>query len=1021
MRLSELPEIDETLRPYQVTGKKEIYRAWDTCRTVLFQMPTGTGKTRLFSSIIKDIRRLWQEDKVVRRVLVLAHRTELIQQIDETLSFKYGISHGIIKSGVEETWNRTVQVASVQTIIRRLDKWTAKDFAYIIIDEAHHAVSSTYMKICKQFPEAKILGVTATPCRLSGDALRKLFGVLVVSQPINKFIEQHYLSAYSYYSIKPESHVQRDLDSISHFNIEGDYAEADMMRVIDNNKVRANIVEAYQKHAQGKKGIIYTINQEHNKHICEAFEKIGVKIKAIDSKTPAEERKNTVAQFRSGKIDIICNVNIFSEGFDCPDIEFIQLARPTCSLAMYLQQVGRGLRPHPKGIPATILDNVGSYNKFGLPSANRQWRRHFEGQGQRVTKSSIATGLGSREKRKIDEGDEEMVLIFSGTSPVVEQSNDYEILNSIRDTKEWFPFGSTVLLDPYSGMINVRKITKAGCLYYEYEDMQEWLDMVEEEIESARNDIDNENKQDEIDWVDEKIHRIYRFSHDGKFGLCQFNESPKQIDESIVQCEAGKKRVEDIITLLLPPVYDEIGIPDGQGRAICVKDDKHGVLSSESYLPIVSFQYDALEFQPNGLYLALKNNRVGLIKGDEPVIPFEYEEIVDLSADIDKQYYFLSEVDHYRLVLYKGDHQATQQPKLPIRKRLFGALYLGQSSLNHGLICNSEGKILYPLYFDRIGVTLADNGVAFILGIRNIAFKLNQDLSELSEAIPCEESHDGFFDQFHLQRLFVANGRNINELAKNEDKKGVSLSEAQETEGEKEEQVSIKGNLTANIAESHEPEDALLATVDEEIHPESPLPPKATLPPGVFENEDGKQGYAIEGQIIVDAVYELIKPYGKDRLIVRKDGKDGVLTIDGKNVSELVPCVFYGLSPAKKHKYSVKMGGGYTEAHNEDFLKTVLFQTGQHFVVRTKDNRIGILFHSRQIGVYDDVTHVGKDIFIARNEENKYGLLRAGTVRADIIKPFEYVKIELSEDKRNVLLSKTGRPRFIPLQNLFNQ
>ena len=208
MRLSELPEIDETLRPYQVTGKKEIYRAWDTCRTVLFQMPTGTGKTRLFSSIIKDIRRLWQEDKVIRRVLVLAHRTELIQQIDETLSFKYGISHGIIKSGVEETWNRTVQVASVQTIARRLDKWTAKDFAYIIIDEAHHAVSATYMKICKQFPEAKILGVTATPCRLTGDALRKLFGVLVVSQPINKFIEQHYLSAYSYFSIKPESRVQ---------------------------------------------------------------------------------------------------------------------------------------------------------------------------------------------------------------------------------------------------------------------------------------------------------------------------------------------------------------------------------------------------------------------------------------------------------------------------------------------------------------------------------------------------------------------------------------------------------------------------------------------------------------------------------------------------------------------------------------------------------------------------------------------------------------------------------------------
>ena len=1021
MRLSELQEIDETLRPYQVTGKKEIYRAWDTCRTVLFQMPTGTGKTRLFSSIIKDIRRLWQEDKVVRRVLVLAHRKELIDQIDETLSFKYGISHGIIKSGVEETWNRTVQVASVQTIVRRLDKWTAKDFAYIIIDEAHHAVSSTYMKICKQFPEAKILGVTATPCRLTGDALRKLFGVLVVSQPINKFIEQHYLSAYSYYSIKPESRVQRDLDSINHFNIEGDYAEADMMRVIDNNKVRANIVEAYQKYAQGKKGIIYTINQEHNKHICEAFEKIGVKIKAIDSKTPAEERKSTVSQFRSGKIDIICNVNIFSEGFDCPDIEFIQLARPTCSLAMYLQQVGRGLRPHPKGIPATILDNVGSYNKFGLPSANRQWRRHFEGQGQRVTQSSVSTGLGTKTHRKISEGDEDMMLIFSGTAPVVEQANDFEILNSIRDTKDWFPFGSTVMLDPYCGMFNVRKFTKAGCWYAEYEDQQEWLDTVEEEIESCRDDLENENKQDEIDWVDEKIHRIYKFSHEGKYGLCQFNESPKQLDKDIDQCKEGKKKVEDVITMLLPPIYDEIGVPDDQGRAICVKDGKFGVLSSESYLPIVSFQYDALEFQPNGLYLAMKNDKIGLIKGDEPVIPFEYEEIADLAADIDKQYYLLSEGDHYRLVLYKGAHQATQQPKLPIKQRLFGALYLGLSTLNHGFICNSDGQIIYPLYFERIGVTLADKGVAFILGIRKIAFKVSQDLSENSEAIPCEQSHDGFIDQFNLQKLYVVNGKNINERAKKKGKPQVVQDETDGNEEEKNAAVEQEPTTIAAKEAQVEPEDVVSEPLPEAVPDIPTTPSKPALPFGVIENEGGKQGFTVNGKVIVEPVYELVTPYGKERLIVRKDGKDGVLAINGETASELVPCIFKGLSATKKHKYSVKMGGGYSEAHNEEFLKSVIQQTDQHLLVRTKDGHIAIVFHSKQIGVYDDVTYVGKDIFIARNEDNKYGLLRAGTIRADIIRPFEYVKIELSEDKRNVLLYKNGRPRFIPLQKLFNQ
>ena len=1013
MRLSELPEIDETLRPYQVIGKKEIYRAWDTCRTVLFQMPTGTGKTRLFSSIIKDIRRLWQEDKVIRRVLVLAHRKELIDQIDETLSFKYGISHGIIKSGVEETWNRTVQVASVQTIVRRLDRWTAKDFAYIIIDEAHHAVSSTYMTICKQFPEAKILGVTATPCRLTGDALRKLFGVLVVSQPINKFIEQHYLSAYSYYSIKPESRVQRDLDSINHFNIEGDYAEADMMRVIDNNKVRANIVEAYQKYAQGRKGIIYTINQEHNKHICEAFEKIGVKIKAIDSKTPAEERKNTVAQFKTGKIDIICNVNIFSEGFDCPDIEFIQLARPTCSLAMYLQQVGRGLRPHPKGIPATILDNVGSYNKFGLPSANRQWRRHFEGQGQRVTQSSVSTGLGTGAQRKISEGDEDMMLIFSGTAPVVEQDNDLEILNSIRDTKEWFPFGSTVMLDPYSGIFNVRKFTKAGCWYAEYEDLQEWLDTVEEEIESCRDDLDNENKQDEIDWVDEKIHRIYRFSHEGKYGLCQFNESPKQLDSDIEQCKAGKKKVEDVITMLLPPIYDEIGVPDDQGRAICVKDGKYGVLSSESYLPVVSFQYDALEFQPNGLYLAMKNDKIGLIKGDEPVISFEYEEIADLAADIDKQYYLLSEGDHYRLVLYKGDHQATQQPKLPIRQRLFGSYYLGQSTLNHGFICNSEGEIIYPLYFERIGVTLADNGVAFILGIRKIAFRVNQDLTGNSEAIQCEESHDGFIDQFNLQKLFVTNGKSINERPRKKPKTELATPEAP-ADGQPKAEPETVQEKPEPVEPTPEP--AVVTPEAQMVEPNPTIPPKPLFPRGVFQNEEGLQGYEKDGKTLLEPMFEAITPYGSDRLIVKKDGKFGVYALENGKATEIAPCIFNGLAGTSKKRYNIALYNGYSEQHTEEYLQSVLFQTEQHFVIRTKTGKARIRFQSGEVGDYKEVIPVADEIFIVCNDDGRFGLIRCVEYKTEIIRPFEYTKIEISSDKRNILLTKTGRPRFIPIQ-----
>lgn len=1000
MRLSELPEVDKTLRPYQVTGKQEIYRAWDTCRTVLFQMPTGTGKTRLFSSIIKDLRRLWEDDKKIRRALVLAHRHELIKQIEETLSQKYHISCGIIMSGTEETWNRQVQVASIQTISHRLEKWTAKDFDYIIIDEAHHAVSPTYFKVCKQFPKAKILGVTATPCRLTGDSLRKLFGILIVSQPITKFIEQNYLSDYSYYSIKPSSTIQRDLDNITHFKTDGDYADADMMRIVDNRRVRANIVEAYEKYAKGKKGIIYTINQEHNKHICEAFEKIGVKIKAIDSKTPEGERKKTVDQFRYGGIDIICNVNIFSEGFDCPDIEFIQLARPTCSLAMYLQQVGRGLRPHPQGIPATILDNVGSYNKFGLPSANRQWRRHFEGEGQRVTKSSSNNETGEGIRRDFREGDEDMVLIFSENSPVSEQSRNIDILYAIQKTKEWFPFGATSLLDPYCGFIDIRKIGRNGCLYFEYDDIEQWYEAIEDEIDTDRDMSDNANKQDEIDWVEEKIRRIFRFTYQGKYGICQFVNSPTSFEKDINLCENGKKSVEDVITILLPPVYDNIGIPDDQGRSICIKDGKYGVLSSESYLPIVSFKYEALEFQQNGLYLALYNNKVGLIKGDDPVIPFEYDEIEYFPISLEKLYYFLREENHYRLVYFKKDYQANQQDKLPIKQLLIDSLYVGESAQHHGFICNSEGEILYPMFFERIGFSHISGKTTFILGIEDKAFKLNKNLSTLSIAGKCELSDDAFINQFHLDNLIV-----IKETGKKKSK------------GPLKEQWQQKQIGDLKFIEKTE----IDTSIDkDEKQEESKSRSKPVLPTGVFKGNDGKYGYSSNGRILLNPEYDLITPYETDRLIVKKGDKFGVFSIENETITQILKFIFKGLKGTQKHRYNVTLYKGYSEEHTEEFLRSILLQTEQHLIYKSSNGTIQIFFQTTCIAEYKEVIHLGKEVFIAKNILEMYGLIRCKQYSVEEIRHFEYSKIELSDDKRNVLLYKSGRPRFISLIGLLS-
>ena len=479
--LSSLDNLDTSLREYQNKSKSEIYKAWNNSSSVLFQMPTGTGKTRLFVSIIKDIQRVSSVQKKRIGVLVLAHREELIEQIDQTLSLKYGIAHGIIKAGYEEDDRFPVQVASVQSLNRRLEHWKKKSFDYIIIDEAHHAIASTYQTICKAFPKANILGVTATPCRLGGDSLRSIFGTLVLSQSVSKFINEGYLSDYKYYSIKPESSIQRDLDNISEFSIEGDYSDRAMMKICDTPKIRAGILDAYIKYANGKKGIIYTINQKHNQNICEDFQQKGYKIKSIDSKTKASERKQIVSDFKAGKVDIICNVNIFSEGFDCPDIEFILLARPTCSLSLYLQQVGRGLRPHENKTEAIIIDNVGSYNKFGLPSANRKWRYHFEGYGQKVTKSTHRIAIvGSRKQQNLEEGDEDLMLIYEGMEKSLSIDEDIKLINALIETSSPYPLGGLSLINKHEDYEHSEELNELFPIYCKWSE-QEWIDHITDE------------------------------------------------------------------------------------------------------------------------------------------------------------------------------------------------------------------------------------------------------------------------------------------------------------------------------------------------------------------------------------------------------------------------------------------------------------------------------------------------------------------------------------------------------------
>ena len=422
---------DISLRDYQKDNKCKIYELWKEKRSVMLQMPTGTGKTRLFSSLLKDIQNYSVDKAISIDCLVMVHRQELVEQIVGELHRNYGLESGIIQAGYKQNAERNIQVASVQTLSRRLHIWKEKQFDIVIVDEAHHVPAESYKNIINSYPSAKLLGVTATPYRLSGEGFTDIFEELIISPSVKQFIEKGVLSQYDYYSVRENSEIQRELDSITTFQ-NGDYTDADMTRVCDNDHIRAQIVETYQKYALGKKGIIYTINKVHNKNLCSDFNNAGIKTVAIDSQTPSDIRKRYIEDFKCGLIDIICNVNIFSEGFDCPDIEFIQLARPTQSLSMYLQQIGRGLRSSKGKEKCLFLDNVGLYNRFGLPSANRKWMYHFLGHDEEYKPGKKkGSNKRPRKERDLDEGNEQVLLIETTTGLKYEKQRALELFKTI--------------------------------------------------------------------------------------------------------------------------------------------------------------------------------------------------------------------------------------------------------------------------------------------------------------------------------------------------------------------------------------------------------------------------------------------------------------------------------------------------------------------------------------------------------------------------------------------------------------
>ena len=432
---------------YQEDMKERIEKALRLHRSVMAQMPTGTGKTYLLTAVIDS----FVSNNPMEKVWIVAHRRELVSQIDETVRKFHSYSASNTSSLLS-----SVKAMSIQWLSKHYDE-IEEEPGMIVIDEAHHALAKTYKEMWERFPKAKFLGLTATPCRLNGKGFTDLFDVLVQSWGVPEFISKGRLATYDFVSIKSDGVTQRLIDSLQKRGADGDYQNKEMDMLLNKKPSIERLYRSLEEFGKDRKGIVYAINISHANAIAEFYREHGIAAVAIDSKTPASERRMLIERFKSSSlsfskthpssltlkggstafpkplspqgtgdvtalrcseplrskvggpskvspdcagwdrlaatclrpadrladefapIQVLVNVDIFSEGFDCPDVEFVQLARPTLSLAKYLQMVGRGLRVAKGKKNCVIIDNVGLYRVFGLPSQVWNWNAMFEG------------------------------------------------------------------------------------------------------------------------------------------------------------------------------------------------------------------------------------------------------------------------------------------------------------------------------------------------------------------------------------------------------------------------------------------------------------------------------------------------------------------------------------------------------------------------------------------------------------------------------------------------------------------
>jgi DNA repair protein RadD len=348
-----------TLRPYQtdlLARARAIMRSGGT--RLLLQSPTGSGKTCLVAHMLASAaakgKRSW----------FIVHRRELVDQSIRTFVDAADLHVGVVAAGYPSDATAPVQICAVSSLARRLGKIRPPDL--LVWDECHHLASASWSAIAQALPKAVHVGLTATPARLDGKGLRPYFDALLTGPTTADLITQGYLAPYRLFA-------PAVFDASKLHKVAGDYNRAEVADTLSKSTVVGDAVGTYRRYASDGRALVFAWSLDASRALADAFTMTGVPAAHVDGETPAAQRADAIARFRTGDLRVLCNVDLFGEGFDVPACDAVFLLRPTASLGLYLQQCGRGLRPAAGKDAVRIFDHVGNHERHGLPDDPRAW------------------------------------------------------------------------------------------------------------------------------------------------------------------------------------------------------------------------------------------------------------------------------------------------------------------------------------------------------------------------------------------------------------------------------------------------------------------------------------------------------------------------------------------------------------------------------------------------------------------------------------------------------------------------